>query len=96
MPSPAGWREVPCVECGTFVEGIDFGERCRTCQRRRARRVARIARRAALAATALAAAWVLARPTTSPTGHWAGIIAVPATYLLVHLIVARIAMEVLP
>jgi hypothetical protein len=55
-----------------------------------------IARRAALAATALAAAWVLSRPATSPTGQWVGLIAVPATYLLVHLIVGRIAMEVLP
>lgn len=95
-PSSAGWREVPCVECGAFVAGIDFGDRCRACQRRRRGRVRVIARRSALAATALAAAWVLSRPATSPTGQWAGLIAVPATYLLVHLIVGRVAMEVLP
>jgi len=96
VPSPPGWREVPCVACERFVEGIDFGERCRDCQRQRARRVAVIARRAALVATAATGAWVLSRPPASPTAQWTGIIAVPATYLLVRVIVGRLAMELLP
>jgi hypothetical protein len=96
MPSPAGWREVPCVECETFVEGIDFGERCRSCRARREQRVAVIARRSALVATAATGAWVLSQPPASPTAQWTGIIAVPATYLLVHVIVGRLAMELLP
>ncbi|HET9064566.1 MAG TPA: hypothetical protein VFN22_01935 [Gemmatimonadales bacterium] len=96
MPSPAGWREVPCVECGAFVAGIDFGERCPACQRRRAKRVRVITRRVSLAVTAAVAAWVLTRPATSPTSQWAGVIAVPVAYVLTHLIVSRFAMEVLP
>lgn len=96
MPSPAGWHEVPCVECGERVAGIDFGDRCRACQGRRAKRVARISRRVSLAVTAVVAAWVLTRPVTSPTGQWAGVIAVPVAYLLTHMIVSRLAMEVLP
>lgn len=96
MPSPPGWREVPCVECGKFVAGIDFGERCPSCHTRRRARAYRIARIAALVATLLTAAWITFRPLASPTGRWAGIIAVPITYLLVRLVVGRIAMEVLP
>lgn len=96
MPSPAGWREVPCAECGEFVAGIDFGERCRACQRRRAKRVSVITRRVSLATTAAVAAWVLTRPATSHTGQWAGVIAIPVAYLLTYVIVSRLAMEVLP
>ena len=51
MPSPAGWREVPCVECGAFVEGIDFVQRCGSCQQRRVKRAMRIARWAAIGPT---------------------------------------------
>ncbi len=96
MPSPAGWREVPCVECGASVAGIDFGERCRTCQGRRAKRVAVISRRVSLAVAAGVAAWVLTRPVTSPTAQWTGVIVIPVAYVLTHLIVSRFAMEVLP
>lgn len=96
MPSPVGWREVPCVECGEFVAGIDFGERCPPCHTRRSRRAALIARRAALLATVLAAAWVAWRLPTSPMGRWSAVLAVPITYLLVRTIAVRIAMEVLP
>jgi len=96
MPSPTGWREVPCVECGEFVEGIDFGDRCPTCLKRRQRRAAFLARRAALMATALAGAWVVTHLPSSPLGRWYAVLAVPITYLLVRLIVVRFAMEVLP
>lgn len=96
MPSPTGWREVPCVECGTFVPGIDFGERCPKCLTRRRRRASLIARRSALVATALVGAWVLARPPASPLGQLYSAMAIPITYLLVRLIVGRFAMELLP
>lgn len=96
MPSPTGWREVPCVECGAFVAGIDFGERCPACLKRRKHKAALIARRAALLATLLAAAWVMWRPPTSPMGRWYAVMAIPITYLLVRTIAVRIAMEVLP
>jgi len=95
MPSPTGWREVPCVECGTFVEGIDFGERCPACLKRRQHRAALVARRVALLATALAAAWVMTHVPTSPMGRWYAVLAIPITYLLVRLIAVRIAMEAL-
>lgn len=96
MPSPAGWREVPCVECGASTPGIDFGERCRSCHKRRARRAGRVARLVSLGMTAGVTAWVVAHPTTSPAARWTGLIAVPATYLLTYLIVSRLAMELLP
>ncbi len=96
MPSPAGWREVPCVECGEFVEGIDFGERCPACLGRRRRRALLIGRRAGLLATACAAAWVMTHLPTSPLGRWYAVLAIPITYLLVRLIAVRVAMEALP
>jgi hypothetical protein len=96
MPSPTGWREVPCVECGEFVAGIDFGDRCPACLKRRTQRAAGLARRVALVATALAGAWVVTHLPTSPLGRWYAVLAVPITYLLVRLIVVRFAMEVLP
>jgi hypothetical protein len=96
MPSPTGWREVPCVECGERVPGIDFGERCRDCHSRRKRRAALIARRSALVATVLAATWVVWQLPTSPVGRFYAGISIPIVYLLVRLIVGRFAMEVLP
>jgi hypothetical protein len=95
VPSPAGWREVPCIECGEFVANINFGDRCPDCHARRVARAQRIARRSALAATGLAAAWVLWRTPTSPLGRWYSGLSVALTYLLVRLIAGRIAMEVL-
>ncbi len=95
MPSPAGWPEVPCAECGAFVPGIDFGERCRTCARRRARRVGRLTRRIALGSTVLAAFWMLRNPPTDPTAVWYAAAAVAVTYALVYLIAQRILQEVL-
>ena len=96
MPSPAGWREVPCVECGAFVEGIDFVERCPQCRKRRVARAARIARWFALAATLLLVFWVRTRGPATSFMRWTVIAAIPLTYVLVRTIVHRIAMEVLP
>jgi predicted nucleic acid-binding Zn ribbon protein len=96
MPSPIGWREVPCVECGTSVPGIDFGERCRECLQRRKRRAARIARRVALLSTAVAGAWVLWRLPESSLGRFYSGMSIPIVYLLVRMTVHRFAMEVLP
>jgi hypothetical protein len=95
VPSPAGWREVPCIECGEFVVNINFGDRCPACQRRRVLRARRVSRRVALVATLLSAAWVLTRMPASPLGRWYAGLSVAATYLLVRLIAGRIAMEVL-
>lgn len=96
MPSPIGWREVPCVECKTPTEGIDFGERCRECMRTRKKKAGRIARRSALVSTAVAGAWVLFNIPASPTGRFYSALSIPITYLLVHMIVDRFAMEIMP
>ena len=96
MPSPAGWHEVPCVECGRSAPGIDFGERCRGCQGRRQKRASNLGRRSALVATAAVGAWVLMDLPASSTGRFYAAIAVPVTYLLVRMIVGRLAMEFLP
>ncbi len=96
MPSPAGWREVPCIECGKFVEGIDFAERCADCLARRTRRAQRLATAVALVATAIAAIWTIRVMPLTPTSRWYGGAAIGATYFLVRLIVRRIAMEALP
>ena len=96
MPSPAGWREVPCVECGAFVEGIDVVQRCPACQKRRVARAAMIARWAALAATLAMALWVYWQGPATSLMRWTLIAAIPLTYVLVRTIALRIAMEVLP
>ena len=95
MPSPAGWREVPCVECGEFVAGIGFGDRCRACHERRMRRAARLASRVAIAATILMAAWVFWKTPNTGLGRWYGGLAIGSTYFLVRLITRRVAMEAL-
>jgi hypothetical protein len=95
-PSPAGWREVPCVECGKFVAGIDFGQRCTECQARRARRASAIASRAAIVATILMALWTFWQLPRSSLGRWYAGLGIGATYFLVRLITRRIAMEALP
>jgi predicted nucleic acid-binding Zn ribbon protein len=96
MPSPAGWHEVPCIECGRFVEGIDFAERCAECLARRKRRAQRLATQVALVATALAAVWTVRVMPLTATSRWYAGAAIGGTYFLVRLIVRRIAMEVLP
>ncbi len=96
MPSPAGWREVPCVECGEFVSGIDFVERCPDCLGRRQRRARRIASRLAIVATILMAVWTLWRLPQTDLARWYAGLGIGATYFLVRLIARRIAMEILP
>lgn len=96
MRSPAGWREVPCIECGRFVEGINFAERCPECRERRERRAQRIASRCATVATVVMAAWTLWRLPRTSLARWYAGVGIGATYLLVRVIVRRIAMEVLP
>ncbi len=96
MPSPAGWAEVPCVECGTHVRGIDFGERCRECRKRREQRAAVVARRAALLAVAGYAVWLVSTPATSMKGRGLVIGGAVVTFLLVHLIAGRLARGLLP
>lgn len=95
MPSPPGWREVPCVECGQRVPDIDFNERCPECTKRRRRRADLVARRVALLAAALAAAWSWSLPPTDPGGQWYAVIAVPVVAVLVYKIAGRVAWEVL-
>jgi hypothetical protein len=96
MPSPTGWREVPCIECGEFVPDIAFGDRCKSCFARRSRRATQWARRSALGLTAVMAGWTLLHMPGATMARWYALIGIPVTYLLIHLIVRRIAMEVLP
>jgi hypothetical protein len=96
MPSPTGWHEVPCVECDKSTAGIDFGERCDGCLKRRKKRAGRLARRSALVATLIAGAWVVFDVPTSEFGQLYAAMSIPVTYLLVHMIVGRFAMELMP
>lgn len=96
MPSPTGWREVPCVECGEFVPDIDFGERCPDCFARRKAKANRIGRIASLTATLMVGAWTVLTLPSSPTGRWYAALSVPLTYVLVRKIAGPIAMEALP
>ena len=96
MPSPTGWREVPCVECGEFVPDIGFGERCPACLKRRVRRATGLARRSALALTLLLAGWTLLHMPSTTMAKWYAMVGIPVTYLLIYVIVRRVAMEVLP
>jgi hypothetical protein len=95
-PSPTGWHEVPCVECGKFAAGIGFVERCAECLARRKARAAALASRAAVVATILMAAWSLWQLPHSTLGRWYAGVGTGATFFLVRLITGRIAMEVLP
>ena len=84
------------MECGAFVEGIDFVQRCRACQKRRVARASRVARWAGLSATLLMAYWVSSRGPATSLMRWTVLAAIPLTYVLVRTIGFRIAMEVLP
>ena len=95
MPSPAGWRDVPCAQCGTRVDGIALGDRCPACQRLRGQRANRLARRISLGATALLAVWLLVSRATAALGPYV-LIVVAGTYGLVYTIVKRVAQEILP
>ena len=96
MLSRTGWREVPCVECGAFVPDIGFGDRCPACLARRSRRATRIARRSALGLTVLMAGWTLLHLPAATMARWYALIGIPVTYLLIYMIVRRVAMEALP
>lgn len=96
MQSSSAWApEVPCVQCGTRVAGLSWGERCRACQSRRTRRANRLASRISLAATLLVGLYVLTRLPPSPSARWTGIAAVVITYAAVRAIAVRVAMETL-
>ncbi len=96
MPSPAGWREVPCVECGRFVEGIGFGDRCDECLARRTVRARRVAWRSAFVGAIVVAVGNLWHLPSNPLGRWYAALSVAIAFLLVRLIAQRIAMEMLP
>lgn len=95
MPSPAGWRELPCARCGKRTEGIDFGELCPDCKGEIHGRADRLGRRSALAATLLVALWALVGISRAPLARMYAAAAVIATYLIVRRVVQRIALEVL-
>ena len=95
MPSPAGWRELPCVRCGKRTEGIDFGELCPDCKAEVHHRADLLGRRSALAATLLVALWALVGISRAPLARMYAAVAVIATYLIVRRVVERIAREVL-
>ena len=59
LPSPTGWGEFPCSECGKRLHGLPPGERCPECRWKREERASRIARRLSLLAVVIYAAWVL-------------------------------------
>jgi hypothetical protein len=95
MPSPAGWRELPCARCGRRVEGIGFGELCPDCAEARRARADRLGRRSALAATAVVALWGIFGISRAPLARTYAAAAVIATYLIVRRVVQRVAQEVL-
>jgi hypothetical protein len=84
------------VECGEFVAGIDFTERCGPCHKRRTRRAQQIASRVALGAVVLAAAWCFWGLPRTPSTRWLAALAIGGSYALVYLIVRRVAMVALP
>lgn len=98
MRLPSGWREVPCVECGEFVEGINFGDRCPACFARRQARAKRIARRAASLGTLVILVWTVGTlwgHPLSPLRIWYSAFGVLVSFFLIRLIVVRFAMEVM-
>ena len=98
MPSPAGWREVPCVECGEFVAGINFGRAMRRSvssggRRRAAALASRVAHRRDDTDGGVDVAGDCRTPALA---RWYAGVGIGATYFLVRLITRRIAMEALP
>ena len=95
MRSRDAWREIPCIECGEFVTGINFADRCPSCLARRQRRANRLALRISIVATvafALSSAW---RLPASDIGRFYSALGVVLTFVLVRLIAKRVLMEVL-
>lgn len=96
MLSSNAWApEVPCVQCGTRVAGLSWGERCRACLSRRRRRASRIASRISLFATALTGLYAATRLPPTSSARLMGVIAVVITYAAVRTIAHRLAMELL-
>lgn len=87
--------EVPCADCGTRVEGLRWGDRCRDCQRARKRRAARIGTRVGLVLTLGCAAWLTLRLPTTPTARGYGAIALLVVFLIGRQVGARAAMELM-
>jgi hypothetical protein len=97
MRLPSAWApEVPCARCGTRVPGLTWGELCPDCRAARARRANRLARRISLPATALVGLYAALRLPPTPAARLYGILAVVITYIAVHRIVQRVALELLP
>ncbi len=90
--SPGEWADFPCVECGKRVKGLPPGDRCPDCRWAREERAARIARVAALVAAALYGVWAVVTRPASPV--WSVALGVPATWLVVRMLVSRFAVEV--
>lgn len=93
MRSPGEFAEFPCVECGKRVSGLRPGDRCPDCRWAREERASRIGRVAALAAAVLYGVWAIVTHPASPV--WSVALGVPATYVVVRLLVSRFAVEVI-
>jgi hypothetical protein len=95
MPSLGGSPEVPCARCGKRVPRIAWGDLCPECRWQREARARKIASRAALAATAGMGLYVMLRVPADSTARLVSVVAVLATYVIVRVIVNRIAMEMI-
>ena len=95
MPSLAGSPEVPCARCGKRVPRIAWGDLCPECRWQREARARKMASRAALAATAGMGVYVMLRVPADSTARLVSVVAVLATYVIVRVIVNRIAMEMI-
>ena len=97
MPSRLGsGPEPPCITCGAKPPGLAWGARCRSCHAARKKRANRMARRiSTLAALVAALILNLNAPVSDTSRFWVGAGAV-VTFVLVHVIVQRMAMEWLP
>lgn len=96
MRSSLGSAEVPCLQCGTRVAGLGWGDRCPACLAARERRARTLATRISLLATVLTALYVWLRVPALPMARLYGAIAVVSMLLLSRRIVHRVAMEFLP
>jgi hypothetical protein len=95
MPSLGGSPEVPCAKCGKRVPRIAWGDLCPECRWQREARARKIASRAALAATAGMGVYVMLRVPADSTARLVSVVAMLATYVIVRVIVNRIAMEMI-
>jgi hypothetical protein len=91
--SPAAWDDFPCVECGKRVPGLHAGDRCPDCRWAREARASRWGRLAGLIGALLYGLWAIVTTPASP--KWSVALGVPATYLVVRMLVSRFAVEAL-